>query len=317
MAISLNSRALALAEQLIADPQGYGVTVETQPNGARLIDCGIAVPGGLEAGRIFAEVCMGGLGHLAFNQVAFGDWSLPAITVRSDQPALACMAAQYAGWAVSHGDFFAMGSGPARALVRAEEQLYDELGYRDEARLAVLCLEGRTLPDLEVTEYIAARAGIAATALTVLIAPTASAVGGVQVAARVLETALHKLHALGFDLQQLLWGSGSCPLPPTARSDSRAIGRTNDAILYAGQVYLTVRADDAELEALVPKLPSSTSPDYGAPFYEIFKRYDGDFYKIDSLLFSPAVIAVTNIASGRTFQAGSLNAEVLRRSFLE
>ncbi|MDQ7029079.1 MAG: methenyltetrahydromethanopterin cyclohydrolase [Ardenticatenia bacterium] len=191
------------------------------------------------------------------------------------------------------------------------------MGYRDEVDVAVLCLESRTLPTPEVADYIAERAGVAPEALTLLIAPTASVVGGVQVAARVVETGLHKLHEIGFDVHTILSGFGTCPLPPTAKSDIRAIGRTNDAILYGGQVHYTVRADDEELEKVVPRVPASTSRDYGAPFYETFKGYNFDFYQVDPLLFSPAEIFVTNVVSGRTFHAGQVNVEVLRKSFLE
>jgi methenyltetrahydromethanopterin cyclohydrolase len=316
MTISLNMRALALADRMTGDPERYAAVVHRLPCGARLVDCGVEAPGGLEAGRLFAEICMGGLGTIMLGQQTVAGWWLPSLTVHTDHPALACLGAQYAGWAVSREPFFAMGSGPARALVRAERELFDELGYRDASRAAVLCLEGRALPDDAVARYVAERAGVEPGRLTMLIAPTASVVGGVQVAARVVETAVHKLHALGFDPRKVLGGLGSCPLPPVARSDSRAIGRTNDAILYAGQVALTVRADDSELERLVPQVPSETSRDYGAPFYEIFKRYGGDFYQVDPLLFSPAAISVTNLASGRTFQAGRVNVEVLRKSFL-
>ena len=317
MAISLNERAFALCEQLATDAEVLGAAVQILSNGSRVIDCGIEVSGGLEAGRLFAEIGMGGLGAVSFQSMMLEGWHGPALTVRSDRPMLACMAAQYAGWAVSQGEYFAMGSGPARALIRAEAALYQALGHQEQAGQAVLCLEGRTLPTPEVAGYIAERAGVGPEALTLLIAPTASTVGGVQVAARVLETGLHKLYELGFDLGQVLNGWGSCPLPPTAKSDLRAIGRTNDAILYGGRVYCTVRADDAELETLVPRIPASTSPDYGAPFYETFKRYNYDFYKIDPLLFSPAEVVVVNVVSGRTFQAGRLNVEVLKRSFME
>ena len=260
---------------------------------------------------------MAGLGTITLTQVTLGDWWLPGLAVYTDKPALACLAAQYAGWAVSKDDYFAMGSGPARARILAEKELYEELGYRDEVEVAVLCLEGRTPPSPEVADYIAERAGVAPDALTLLIAPTASVVGGVQVAARVVETGLHKLHEIGFDVHKILSGFGTSPLPPTAKSDIRAIGRTNDAILYGGQVHYTVRADDEELEEVVPRVPASTSRDYGAPFYETFKGYNFDFYQVDPLLFSPAEIFVTNVVSGRTFHAGQVNVEVLRRSFLE
>lgn len=317
MALSLNERALARAERLVADAEALRVAVQTLSNGTRVIDCGINVSGGLEAGRLFAEVCMGGLGVVAFTHVTLEDWWLPALSVYSDQPMLACMAAQYAGWSVSRDKYFAMGSGPARALIRAEEKLYDELDYSDQATSAALCLETGTIPSAEVADYIAERAGVTPDALTLLTAPTACTVGGVQVAARVVETGLHKLHELGFDLHKVLSGFGTCPLPPTAKSDIRAIGRTNDAILYGGQVYYAVRADDAELEELIPRVPSSTSSDYGEPFYDTFEGYKFDFYKVDPLLFSPAEISVTNVASGRSFHAGQVNVDILKKSFLE
>jgi methenyltetrahydromethanopterin cyclohydrolase len=316
MALSLNKQALMLAEELITQAELLGVAVHGLPNGSQVIDCGIEAPGGLEAGRIFAEVCMGGLGRLSFTHLALDGWWLPAVTVHTGQPMLACMAAQYAGWQVNKDNYFAMGSGPARALIRAEEKLYDELGYSDPARVAVLCLEGRTLPPPEIASYIAERAQVPPEHLTLLIAPTASVVGGVQVAARVVETGLHKLHELGFELHQVLSSLGTCPLPPVAKSDIRAIGRTNDAILYAGQVHYTVRADDTELEQVVPRVPASTSKDYGAPFYDTFKGYNFDFYQVDPLLFSPAEIFMTNVASGHTFHAGQVNVDVLKRSFL-
>ena len=86
----------------------------------------------------------------------------------------------------------------------------------------------------------------------------------------------------------------------------RAIGRTNDCILYGGQARYTVRADDEELAELATRLPASASADYGTPFYDIFKRYDNDFYKIDPMLFSPAEVWLTSATSGRTFHAGKL-----------
>ena len=109
---------------------------------------------------------------------------------------------------------------------------------------------------------------------------------------------------------------GTAPLPPVAKNDLRAIGRTNDCILYGGQARYG-RGEDDELAALAERLPSYTSPDYGTPFYDIFKRYDNDFYKIDPLLFSPAEVWLTSAASGRTFHAGQPNVDVLRASLFE
>ena len=122
------------------------------------------------------------------------------------------------------------------------------------------------------------------------------------------------METLGFDVRRVVGGIGTAPLPPVAKNDLRAIGRTNDCILYGGQARYTVRATDAELAELAPRVPASASRDYGTPFYDIFQRYEGDFYQIDPLLFSPAEVWLTSIESGRTFHAGRLNAEVLTAS---
>jgi methenyltetrahydromethanopterin cyclohydrolase len=315
MTLSLNDRALDLADRLASDAEAARVAVSTLANGTRLIDCGAQVAGGFEAGRRFAEICMGGLGTITYAPQVIGARWLPALTVTTDRPAVACLAAQYAGWRVARDGYFAMGSGPGRALIRAEE-LYDDLDWDEDAGAAVLCLETREPPPAEVADFVAERAGVPASALTLLMAPTASVAGGVQIAARVVETALHKLHELDFDVRRVVAGYGSCPLPPVAGDDMEAIGRTNDAVLYGGRVHLTVEADDDDaLRELVQRLPASASSDYGEPFGSVLKAADFDFYAIDPLLFSPAQIRLTSVASGRSFEGGRVNLEVLERSF--
>ena len=150
--------------------------------------------------------------------------------------------------------------------------------------------------------------------LTFVVAPTASLAGGVQISARILETGLHKMETLGLDVRRVVSAMGTAPIPPVAKNDLGAIGRTNDCILYGGQARYTIRAGDAELAELAEKVPASASRDYGTPFYEVFQRYEGDFYKIDPLLFSPAEVWLTSTETGRTFHAGRLNPDVLRAS---
>src|ERR687886_1631595 len=239
MTLSLNDRAGALADALAQDADALRVAVEQLDGGTRVIDCGSAVPGGLEAGRRFAEITMGGLGSVAFAPVVVGGRSLPGLTVVTDHPALACLGAQYAGWQVKRDGYFAMASGPGRALIRAED-LYDDLDVDERAAGAVLCLETRDAPSEDLAAWIAERAGVEPGDLALLFAPTASLAGGVQIAARIVETALHKLHEIDFDVRRVVSGYGTCPLPPVARNDGEAIGRTNDAVLYGGQVELTV-----------------------------------------------------------------------------
>ena len=150
---------------------------------------------------------MGGLGSVAFAPVVLDGRWLPGLTVVTDHPALACLASQYAGWQIDRDGYFAMASGPGRALIRAEE-LYDDLDVDERASTAVLCLETRDEPPDELAAYVAERAGVAPSDLTLLFAPTASLAGGVQVAARIVETALHKLHEIDFDVRRVVSGFG-------------------------------------------------------------------------------------------------------------
>jgi len=311
MSLSMNERALGRVEAMVADADALGITVRTLGSGARVVDCGA---GGLEAGLGFAAVCMGGLGRIDPVPVAVGERTWPGLFVSADDPAAACLASQYAGWKLEHEKFFALASGPGRALARAED-LFEELAWREEAPSAVLCLETRDDPPAEVVAKVADRCGIAPDAVTFLIAPTACVPGSVQIAARVVEAALHKLHELDVDPARVRYGAGWCPFAPVAGDDGSAIGRTNDAVLYGGTVHLRVDGEDDELADLAAKLPSSASDAFGTPFKDLLKAADWNFYEIDPMLFSPAVVALTSSDSGRTFHGGSLAPDVLERSF--
>ena len=313
--LGLNIRAAAIADECVARAAELRIEVQSLANGTRVTDAGIAVAGGLGAGIAMARMCMGGLGRIAPTPVTIDGEAWSGLQVWTDHPAVACMASQYAGWAISPEGYFAMGSGPIRAHARVERELFTRLDYVEDAPCGVLILEGRVMPDAAVAEWVARKAGLAASALTLVIAPTATVAGGVQVVARVIETGLHKMDTLGFDVRRVISASGTAPLPPPARNDIRAIGRTNDSVLYGGQARYLVAASDEELAALAERLPASSGADYGAPFHEIFLRYDKDFYKIDPMLFSPAEIWLTSATSGRTFHAGRLNSDVLRASF--
>ena len=312
--LRMNEAASEIADTMADQADILRVNSFRLPSGARVIDAGVNTLGGIEAGIALAEICMGGLGNVSCTPVQIGNQSYAGLTVWTDHPAVSCMASQYAGWAISVGKYFAMGSGPLRAHARVERELFEKLSYEEEAEDGVLVLETRSLPTDEVVASIAEKARLQPVQLTLVVAPTASLAGGVQISARIIETGLHKIETLGFDVRRIIGATGTAPLPPVAKNDLRAIGRTNDCILYGGQARYTVQASDAELEKLAEQVPASGSRDYGTPFYEIFQRYGGDFYKIDPLLFSPAEVWLTSTETGRTFHAGRLNPEVLEAS---
>ncbi len=314
--VSVNARAGALADRIIANAGAYRALVSIGEVGETLIDCGAAAPGSLELGRLMGEICMGGLGTVSItNTSPLPNWPL-GVMVHAASPVISCLGSQYAGWTITDEatGFFALGSGPARALSRVET-LYEELGYADSHYRGFLVIEGDKAPPAAVTRKVAEACHILPSNLTILFAPTGSLAGTVQIAARVLEVALHKAHALHFPLEHILDGYGSAPIAPPIPDFIQAMGRTNDAIIYGGRIQLFVKGTDEAAEALATALPSEKSSSYGQPFAETFAAVGGDFYKIDPMLFSPAVVTVSNLDTGRSFHAGKLAPDTVDASF--
>jgi methenyltetrahydromethanopterin cyclohydrolase len=289
-AVSVNARAAALVERLVVDAAEHKIGVERGALGELLIDAGSKHLGSIAAGLSVAEICMGGLGSVELELSATTpNWPWTLVS-RSSNPVIACLASQYAGWRLSHDEgadkFFALGSGPARALAR-REPLFEKLGYADHAMHATLILESADPPPPPVVAKVAHDCGVEPDKLAFIYAPTQSLTGSVQVVARALEVGLHKAYELGFPLEHVVDGIGAAPLCPPADS----------------------------ARSLAERLPSEGSRDYGRPFAEIFKRVKGDFYAIDPMLFSPAAVIVTAIETGETFRAGRVNLSLLDASF--
>jgi methenyltetrahydromethanopterin cyclohydrolase len=311
---SVNQLSAPLVQKLLEQADVLQVGVSMHEAGCTIVDAGIQHKGSAEAGRIIAEICMGGLGQVVLqSDDRFANWH-DAIQVSSSEPVLACLASQYAGWALSHEKFFSLGSGPARALAQRED-LFKELAYVDIAETTCIVLETDKVPPVEVIEKIARDTKLTPQQLTIILTPTTSIAGVVQIVGRVLEVALHKAHTLHFPLNNIVSGSGLAVLPPVAKDFMTAMGRTNDAILFGGDVSLQVKGSDDAAAELAKNLPSSASKDYGKTFAEVFKFYNMDFYKIDPFLFSPAKVTVTNVDTGNVFEAGQLNADLINLSF--
>jgi len=312
-----------VVQELIENADKLRLQILKLQNGCTIIDAGINVPGGLEAGRIITEICLGGMGTVSLSHTSYTDnWPL-TVNVHTSNPVLACLGSQYAGWSLAHEKYFALGSGPARAMATKEkegktlpvEELYAELEYNDQADIATLVIENDAIPPVEIVEKIAKACGVAFDKLTIIVTPTSSLAGSVQVVGRVLEVAMHKAHELHFPLENIVDGMGSAPLCPPHPDFVQAMGRTNDAILFAGQVHIFVKGSDEDAEKLATALPSSTSKDYGKPFAQVFKDAKYDFFKIDGMLFSPASVIVTAVESGKSFRAGKLDNDLLNQSF--
>jgi methenyltetrahydromethanopterin cyclohydrolase len=314
MNLELNDLASQLVEDVTENPHDFRVTSHELSGSGLLLDFGVEAEGGLEAGAMLASICLAGLADVSTVPSTLGDLVWPHVAVQTDYPVAACLFSQYAGWQISVGKYFAMGSGPMRSAA-AREPLFDKLWYREEAEQVVGVLETAKLPGDDVFEEIAEKTNVDPSDVVLIAAPTSSMAGNYQVIARSVETALHKLYELGFDVNRIRSGYGLAPLAPVARNDLEGIGRTNDAILYGGRVTLWVNGDDESLAEVAQKVPSMSSAAYGQPFLEIFEAAGRDFYKIDPLLFSPAEVIFHNLDTGRVHRAGKVAPDILLRSF--
>ena len=300
---------------MLEDPSTYRIERHGVA-GADVVDVGVATEGGLAAGLRLAEITLGGRGTVQLVRSADTSLGDLAVQVVTDHPVMACLGSQYAGWPVSDADYFGMGSGPMR-LLRGREPILERLELAEDAPHAVGVIESAALPKESTVRMMAEACGRRPDQLTLLVAPTRSLAGTIQIVARSVETTLHKLAELESSLgpaplDAVVSAAGTAPLPPPAGDDLTAIGRTNDAILYGAEVTLWVRGSLEAWKEIVPQIPSSTSKDYGSPFLDIFRRYDGDFYQIDPLLFSPARVRIEHIDSGERLEAGRVNNDLLR-----
>lgn len=315
--ISVNKGAYKIIDEIIENKERLQVDV-INIGDATVIDMGVKAKGGYDAGIKLGEVCLGGYATVTFDSINFGEVIMPALTVSTNQPTVACLGSQFAGWRINRKEekFFGMGSGPARALAVKEKELFELICYTDISDVAVIVLETDQIPTEPVMNYIASNCNCTLENTYALIAKTASIAGTVQIAARIVETGIHKIHELGFDPKKILYGYGTTPIAPIGKDDMKSMGMTNDAIIACGSVFLNIKSDeDDDIEGLIEKIPSSTSKDYGKPFYKIFKEANWDFYKIDPHLFAPAVITINDMRTGKTYQRGKLDFDLLKDSF--
>lgn len=315
MKISVNEKALKIVLELIEKSVELRIDVKKTPKGATLIDAGVNTPGSYEAGRLITEICLGGLGSAYISHLNYEGLILPTIHVEAYYPAISTLGSQFAGWRIKTEKYFGMGSGPARALALKPKELYEEINYKDEFDKAIIIIESDSLPTDDVLEKISFECKVKTENLYAIITPTSSIAGSVQISGRIVETGIHKLHKVGLDPKSIIHAIGYAPISPIHPKSAKAMGRTNDALYYGGFTFFTIDFENEDmLKELIKKVPSSTSKDYGKPFYEIFKAAGFDFYKIDPNLFAPAMIMVNNIRTGNTFKAGDFNSRILAQT---
>lgn len=318
--VSVNLEAKKTVDVMIEKKDDLNIAVEELSNGATVIDCGVNVEGSFKAGELYTKVCLGGLADVGISIP--GDLSesfaLPSVKIKTDFPAISTLGSQKAGWSVSVGDFFALGSGPARAIAKKPAETYEEIDYVDtESDIAILTLEADVLPGEDVAEAIAKECNVETDAVFLLVAPTSSLVGSIQISGRVVENGTYKMmEALDFDVTKVKHAAGIAPIAPIDPDGLKAMGKTNDAVLFGGRTYYFLESEEGDdIEELAKKLPSSAADGYGKPFFDVFKEAEFDFYKIDKGMFAPAEVVINDMKTGKVYREGYVNVDLLKKSF--
>ena len=110
--------------------------------------------------------------------------------------------------------------------------------------------------------------------------------------------------------------AGIAPIAPVDPDGLKAMGKTNDAVLFGGRTYYYVESEEGDdIKDVAEKLPSASSDGFGKPFYDVFKEAEFDFYKIDKGMFAPAEVVINDLRTGEMFRAGAVNVELLKKSF--
>ena len=260
-----------------------------------------------------ARVCTAGLADVSLQSGPDG----PEVQLASDDPVRACLASQYAGWQIKAEQVLRHG---LRADAGGRRPRGDLRAHPRQGAAAVspsACSKPASTRPRRSSPTSSNHLPATAEKLTLLVAPASSMAGTVQVVARSLETALHKLHELKFDLRQVVSGYGVAPLPPVAADEGRAIGWTNDAILYGGRVVLWVRADD---EVLDQRRPEGAVERLARPRGAVRRRSSSGTAATSTrstrMLFSPADGRVPQPEDREGATAfGRTEPDLLRRSF--
>ncbi|WP_101294424.1 methenyltetrahydromethanopterin cyclohydrolase [Halegenticoccus soli] len=306
---SINRMAIELVDEALDFADELGIESRELDSGATELDFGIDADGGIEAGLLLAEIQTAGLATIQTRMDEVAGAPMPHVELATDHPDVALLCSQKAGWELEFGDFDGLGSGPARALV-GEESEFERVGYYDEFDLTVLAVESIDHPTDEVAAHVAELAGVEETAVFLPTYATGSVAGSVSIAARAAELAVFRLFELGYDPLDVRSVSGSAPVAPVSYDEGVAMGRTNDALAYGGQVYLHVAEEFDRFD----EVPSTATDEYGTPFEEIFESVGWDFYDLPESVFAPAQVTI-DVANGPTHVLGETNEELLADSF--
>ena len=321
----LNNSALSLVSKLVKEAEVYSVSIEKPQSGATLIDAGLKAEGGFLAGEIIIEICLGGYGTAKVFPMQYESLIFPSVFVYTDHPTISTLASQLGGWHIKLGTLEAVASGPARSLALEPLSLFEKIGYKEESNVAVLVLRTESTPSEDLIQHIANKCKVETDNLYLIHFSSMSIVGVMQSSARTVEAGLFNLMTFGLNpwLVRHAWGCAPIGLVPSTPEE----GITGEHVPVAcGGIanYMVSYDNDEQLGKWVAMIPVSSSKmiqearELAArnPLYsDIIKDIGVDLDALDNKTLSPAIVAVTNLKTGKNFRAGTLDMDALKSYF--
>jgi len=317
---SVNESAVKIIEEkIIPNKEILRIGVIKDNLGATIIDMGINYPGSWLAGKYFTEIGLGGLGEVNFCHIYIEKYKCIAVQVIVSRPLEAEMSSHVAYWRLKNPETGKITtiSGPIRAIKGAD--VYARaVDYRDpHPRKAVACIQTTKYPSNSFIKLIAREVEIDPKDIYILVAPTASIVGSIQISARTVEQVLPTLYDHNFNLNNIIHAYGIAPIAPIAKTELDAYGLVNDCVVYGNETILYVSCEDKEIISILDEIPFSKKSNndiYGLSFKEILQRCDCDWAKVPRDWDAPAKVIFHNQKSGHSFSTGKINYEMLSKS---
>lgn len=313
---SVNKEAMKIVKKIIENKEALNVGVISLKNGSTVIDMGINYPGGWKAAKYLTEVTMGGLGRLSYSIYHLGELELPQVNIYADKPVIACLSCQLSGWALpefkNDAGIVPLISGPVRTIVK-EDKFAKPFSYQDKSEKVVVVLQDKVLPGEELTAYIAQRCKVEPKGVFILVAPTGSLVGLVNVIARTLETSMWRLHELGFGVNNVISAWGRAPLPPISKDEYTAMIRANTYIYYGGTAGFVANCKDEDIERIIEDITLSpkTTKQYGIPFSKLLEEAGGNIFNMTEFCHNVTKVNFYNSFTGNTFVYGKNDQKML------
>lgn len=319
MNFSLNDMAAQIVEeQILPHAEELNVEVIKLKNGATVIDMGIHAKGGWKAGKLYTDVCLGGMGELVYQSMYIGKHIVPTAVIEVDRPAITQMCAHIAGLYLPYRGYHQPVAGPIRSIT-STDHWSDCVAYRDtEAKKAVGCLQITTLPDEELAQKIADAVGKDPSDLYLLASRTSTIVGAVQIIARNIEQAFATIadHP-DFPIECIVQAVGYSPIATIEDDEIIAMGRVNDCLIYGAESTLYCDCEDSLIEQMLEKLPLCKNESvYGIPFEEMFREAGCDWAHVPRDYDAPCKVNFINVRTNHFYSAGMIHYGVLERDFM-